>query len=86
MYKIINNILFVNSIALDDIATRDSKTRNIEKDVEKLKHDFEMSEHARESAVNENRYDMIFLLHPSYIAVIYRTKRPIIITAFKHLY
>ncbi|PSN39077.1 hypothetical protein C0J52_07360, partial [Blattella germanica] len=56
--------LFFSSIALDDLAGRDSKARNAEKEVERLRRELEMSERARESALNENR-----LLHNDLAAI-----------------
>jgi hypothetical protein len=48
-------ILFPNSIALDDIASRDAKARSSERDAESLRHELEMVQRAREAALAENR-------------------------------
>jgi len=48
-------ILFPNSIALDDIASRDTKARSSERDAESLRRELEMVKQARESTLAENR-------------------------------
>jgi len=48
-------ILFPNSIAMDDIASRDAKTRSSERDAESLRRELEMVKQAREFALAENR-------------------------------
>jgi hypothetical protein len=48
-------VLFPNSIALDDIASRDAKARSSERDAESLRRELEMVKQARESTLAENR-------------------------------
>jgi hypothetical protein len=48
-------ILFPNSIALDDIASRDAKARSSERDAESLRRELEMVKQAKESTFAENR-------------------------------
>lgn len=48
-------ILCPNSIALNDIASRDAKARSSERDADSLRRELEMVKQARESALAENR-------------------------------
>jgi len=48
-------VLFPNSIALDDIASRDAKARSSERDAECLRRELEMVKQARESTLAGNR-------------------------------
>jgi hypothetical protein len=48
-------ILFPNSIALNDIASRDAKARSSERDADSLRRELEMVKQARESTLAENR-------------------------------
>jgi hypothetical protein len=55
-------VLFSNSVALDDIASRDAKARSSEREAESLRRELEMMERARESALAENRLGFKYLL------------------------